>query len=1060
MLDNTWQADGGVLVGSSLSKNQTRQAISLPDLLQVIQDWRPDEILRVIIPALKRHFQAAEVELYWVDQKNGEIVDITSMIANTWSWWLRYQNRFQLGEDLSGWIALNNTAICTGDPSNDPRSVSRSGVFKQFLGVPVHAGDGVVGVLNVVRDSDTPYTAEDEQYLQTVADLLGDQFAASEQITHFVNPTRVELADSTSDFRWFALIHDNRIIHRMYTAGIANITGVARDEFVRNPDLWYSLILDEDREQVRQAHEHLLQGSGFEREYRIRDKDGTIRWVRETAQGWYRFGVLAFIDGMVADITQYRRIENEQNRLFKLLTRNLSRWQGVQSIAASLDSLDLNQTLLTIYSALVHQAGYDRAGILLVDEADSNYLTGTWGTSYDGKLQDEHDYRIRIEEHPRLMPIVRGEVPYILRHTTRPQIPEPPGTSSNVLQHAMVPLKINEKIIGLISVDNLLSQRPIDEEDISFLELIAHHVAVAIAKARAFEQERRARAEAEIAQRKLAFLAEASVILSSSLDYETTLASVAQLAVPYLADWCAIHILEPDSSCYRMALVHADPEKSELIHDLMRRYPLSPDAASGYAKVLRTGEPDFWPDIPEWMVRRFAKNADHLRLLQSIGYRSYLSIPLKARGRILGAISFVIGTSARQFSEDDFKLAEELALRASVAVDNALLYREAQQAMQAETEARVQVESLANELNQRAGELDAVIEAIPDSVYVCDTAGIVTRVNAPVLHALDLSPAYSVKSIEEYAHLSQIRYPDGSPIDPDDLPLKRGLRGEIGTDFHSKILRDNTGEEIYLSTSYAPIRNSAGEITGAVAVSSDITELHHLMRQKDEFLSVASHELKTPLTSMKGFTQIAMRRLLKSGHAPEAEMLVQVDRQINRLSELVNDLLDVSRIQTGRLTMEPVSYNFADQVRRVAEIMQATTELHTIHLKIPEELQIRGDLNRLEQVLINLLGNAIKYSPQGGNIHVCLVEKGGEVQLSVCDEGIGIPEKDRVHLFERFHRASNVVTHKIPGFGLGLYISYEIMKAHGGRIWLEQSMTSQKGACFCIALPTDDESQA
>lgn len=1043
-------------MGNSLRKSQAHRTISLPELLQVIQDWRPDEILRVIIPALKRRFQAAEVELYWVDRKKSEIVDITSMITNTWSWWLRYQNRFHLGEGLSGWIALNDTAICTGDPANDPRSISRGSVFKQFLGVPMHNGDGAAGVLNVVRDSDTPFTLEDEAELQTVADLLGEQFAVSEQITHFINPAQVELADSDSDFRWFALIHDNQITHRMYTAGIANITSLPRSEFIRDSDLWYSLILDEDREQVRQAHEHLLQGSGFECEYRIYDKDGTIRWLRETAQGWYRFGVLAFIDGMVADITQYRRTENEQTRLFKMLTQNLSRWQVVQSIAASLDSLDLNQTLLTIHSALVHQAGYDRAGILLVDEHDPDYLTGTWGTSYEGRLQDEHEYRIRVEEHPRLIPIVRGETPYILRHTTRPQIPEPPGTSSDVMQHAMVPLRINENVIGLISVDNLLSQRAIDVEDISFLELIAHHVAVAIAKARVFEQERRARAEAEIAQRKLAFLSEASVILSSTLDYETTLTSVAQLAVPYIADWCAIHILEPDGSGYRMALVHADQEKAEQVREMMRRYPLSPDADVGYAKVLRTGEPDFRPNIPDWMIRGFAKNADHLRLLRSIGYRSYLCIPLKARNHILGAISFVIDSSARQLSEDDFRLAEELALRASVAVDNALLYREAQQATQAETEARVEVETLARELNQRAGELDAVIEAIPDGVYVCDTGGMITRVNAPVLQAFGLSAETAVKSIEEYTELSDLHYPDGTTIEPADLPLNRGLRGEIGTNFRSKARQRNTGEEAYFSTSYAPIRNSAGEITGAVAVSSDITELHNLMRQKDEFLFVASHELKTPLTSMKGFTQIAMRRLLKSGHAPEAEMLEQVDRQINRLSGLVDDLLDVSRIQIGRLTMDPVSFNFAELVRRVAEIMQATTDLHTIHLNIPDELQLHGDVNRLEQVLINLLGNAIKYSPQGGNIYVCLMVQDCEAQLSVCDQGIGIPKKDRVHLFERFHRASNVVTHKIPGFGLGLYISQEIIKAHAGRIWLAPSPGGQKGACFRIALPADE----
>ncbi len=175
------------------------------------------------------------------------------------------------------------------------------------------------------------------------------------------------------------------------------------------------------------------------------------------------------------------------------------------------------------------------------------------------------------------------------------------------------------------------------------------------------------------AERRSSFLAEASELLSSSLDYETTLASIARLAVPRLADWAAVDMLRPDGEVKRLAVEHVDPSKVELAHELWRRYPLRPDEPAGVRKVLATGESEFYPEITDALLEAVAYDAEHLRILRALDLRSGLITPLTARGRVLGAITFVMAESGRRYTQEDLSLAEDLSRRAGVAVDNATL---------------------------------------------------------------------------------------------------------------------------------------------------------------------------------------------------------------------------------------------------------------------------------------------------------------------------------------------------------------------------------------------------
>jgi PAS domain S-box-containing protein len=193
---------------------------------------------------------------------------------------------------------------------------------------------------------------------------------------------------------------------------------------------------------------------------------------------------------------------------------------------------------------------------------------------------------------------------------------------------------------------------------------------------RAHELEREARATAEEMAARARFLAESSMILDESLDYEATLKSVSRLAVPWLADWCVIDMVEPDGAFRRMTVAHVDPEKIELAEEWSSRYPTDPDAPTGVPNVARTGKSEIYPDIPDELLVQTARDEEHLALIRSLGMRSVMIVPMIARGRTLGVITFIASDTGRRYSDDDVLLAEELARRAATSVDNARLYTE------------------------------------------------------------------------------------------------------------------------------------------------------------------------------------------------------------------------------------------------------------------------------------------------------------------------------------------------------------------------------------------------
>jgi PAS domain S-box-containing protein len=234
-------------------------------------------------------------------------------------------------------------------------------------------------------------------------------------------------------------------------------------------------------------------------------------------------------------------------------------------------------------------------------------------------------------------------------------------------------------------------------------------------------------------------------------------------------------------------------------------------------------------------------------------------------------------------------------------------------------------------------------------------------------------------------------------------------------------------------------------------------KLEDLSRLKDEFLSIASHELRTPVTSIKGYTQLS-KMLIKEGDLTTSEEYLDIALdQIDRMSRLILELLDVSRIETGRLEIRREPIVWAHFVRDIVHHHHTSVSDRRFHLSVPEDNKIViGDRDRLEQVLGNLLENAVKYSPDGSDVTVTVDEKGDSFVTAVCDRGIGIPADELAQVFERFHRGRHVSSTNYGGLGLGLYITKQIIERHGGSIWVDSK--EGQGTTFYFSLPAEEKS--
>lgn len=292
-------------------------------------------------------------------------------------------------------------------------------------------------------------------------------------------------------------------------------------------------------------------------------------------------------------------------------------------------------------------------------------------------------------------------------------------------------------------------------------------------------------------------------------------------------------------------------------------------------------------------------------------------------------------------------------------------------------------------------------------------------------------------------------------LHPDDLQAAWASWNEslsTGSPYQVEFrLKNKSGGYRWWLARAVALKNNKGEIIKWYGTNTDITDHKELQGQKDNFLGVASHELKTPITSIKAYAQVMQTIFNNSGDMKNGEMVGKMLRQVNRLNSLVEDLLNVTKINTGRLQFNYEEFDFNQMVEEVTEDVQRTSNKHLIKKQLKYRRMLSGDKDRICQVVTNLLTNAIKYSPDANEIVIYTEDHGTEVQLCVQDFGIGISPGKKDKVFEQFYRVSGSKEYTFPGLGLGLYISSEIVKRLGGRIWV--TSVEGKGSTFCFSIP-------
>jgi PAS domain S-box-containing protein len=526
------------------------------------------------------------------------------------------------------------------------------------------------------------------------------------------------------------------------------------------------------------------------------------------------------------------------------------------------------------------------------------------------------------------------------------------------------------------------------------------------------------------------FLAELGQTLASSLDPEETLRRVTRLVVPDIADYCFADLIQADGQIRRVAWFHVDPDEQLVFDERLAQYlPVRLHPEHPVSRTLGTGEPQFVPEVTSAWLERIAFSPEHLEFMRDRHFRSQMTVPLRARDRTLGALTFCFTTaSGRRFVPENLAFARELAERVALAVDNARLYTEARDA-----EAKVRRLLDAGVIGVIVTDLDRIVEAND--------------------HFLDM-----VGYTREELNGGRLRWPEMTPPEYAELDA-RGIAemAEHGvcTPFEKEYIRRD-GSRI-------PILIGAAELQRdpllSICFILDLTERKRGEEEWRAFIDATAHDLRNPLTAVLGQTQLLQRRLHRGGaiNRDDAESrLAAIASSAARAAGLIDDLMDTARLRAGQpLELRQRVIDIVAMVRACAAEAQRVSPAHVVRVEFDASSLIAlADESRIERVVRNMLDNAIKYSPAGGDVVVRARREeddgGNWAVVTIEDHGLGIPVSDLPYVFDRFRRGGNV-QRQIAGSGIGLTGAKQIVAQHGGAITVQSA--EGEGSTFTLRLP-------
>ncbi len=881
--------------------------------------------------------------------------------------------------------------------------------------------------------------------------------------------------------------------------------------------------------------------------------DGTLLNLYEYASPLYdEDGKVRGSLGVLVDITSRKNAE-----------RRLIMQYDIARILAESNSISQAATkFLKIISASI---GWEFSALWRV-EPDGQGLTneGVWYAYEELASFAETTIYSFLEDNPASLlgkVLHSGELVW-----TSDFIAEIPSTRSSEANQAGLrsalafPIRSGARITAILECYSRLNQ-PLDQNLIDMLNAFGDQIGIFL------ERKWLEEALAEQANQQH-LLAQVGLTLASSTDYMERLKNVTRLVVPDIADWCAVDYITHDNMVERLAAAHVDPDKEKLIYDLQPTHPVDPTPPiSNAGRDFLDGHSVLFSDLTPAMLEELNADPQRMKIVRQLDTRSAMVVPLKAHGKLLGDFVFVLSESRRRYSPTDLGLAEDIARRVALSVDNAHLYAEAQK-LNAELEKRVadrtaqlhavvvqltnqmaerrqaeeQVRVLNAELEQRVEDRTKELENANRDLHtevtghqqasqnlhtqltrtrelyrISQAIGKVRDPNEVLRLLLRSSYLKSVSrasialldkiwikgksrprfctvvaewnkganlprfinrqfTLAEYGVIQPYSY--GQPIAIQDIrsdPSFPEVARQRFAAMHTRgliILPLVAGGEWYgllslhFNTERMTNKDDLRHMRGLVDEAAIAIRNIHLLEQeaaarreaeqanelKLKFLAMISHELRTPLTSIKGFSTTLLAEDIEWPPAKQRDFLQTIDEESDKLGDLIEQLLDMSRMEAGILRISPRKQSLNDIFISSEPQMRAITSDHVLVLEITPDLPpVSVDGQRIAQVLTNLAGNAAKYSPPQTRITISAYPVENAIQIDVADQGIGIPTKEREHVFEAFRQLENKSSNRTRGAGLGLAICKGLVEAHGGRIWIQDR--TEPGTVVSFTLP-------
>lgn len=551
----------------------------------------------------------------------------------------------------------------------------------------------------------------------------------------------------------------------------------------------------------------------------------------------------------------------------------------------------------------------------------------------------------------------------------------------------------------------------------------------------------RAEESAEDARERLRFLVSAAEGMANAQDLDAALSSLCASAVPRLAQWCSVTLREDGRLVARKAW-HQSSDRVHVLSELGRLYPPSDDRRHPVHRVITTGRSEFVGQVPASFTSRVASSERHRGLLRELGMASIMCVPIRARGKAIGALLLGADAGWRPLSRADLLLAEQLGAKAGSAIERARLH----QGLEDELAERLRAEEA---LRRHEREQALILDTVRAMIWFKDTSNRILRCNRAAARWAGKTPEQiEGRKAEEIFSAARAR-----AYHEQDLAVIAAGRPKIG---QLEEIRLPGGSKRWVQRDTIPCRDGTGAVVGVVVIAVDVTALKRAEdlaaakeRAEREFLANVSHEFRTPVSAIKGFVQ-TLRHGAWKNEADRDRFFRIIESNADRLDGLVGDLITLSAIEGAAppkaplVSLKPLARRCADKVMAAARRKRLA-----LGVSVPGGLRARMAEGHLAQTLHHLLDNAVKFTPPGGVVRIRARGFKTEAKIWVEDSGIGIPRAELPRVFERFFRVAKGAAPRNPG--LGLHLVKKVVESYGGRVSVNSRLAG--GSSFCLALP-------